>query len=116
MGRTGLIAVDHAKVKDLRAMLQDRKLASSGVKAELVKRLVVHRKDKGARGDDLRFMKAPRKRRPPNQPVVLDVPHDDEPAEEIHVPCHPVPAAAGEVMQASTDVRIAGAKDQAHRD
>ena len=110
---TGMIAVELAKVKELREMLEDRTLATDGEKAVLVKRLVAYRKSNGAKGDDLRYIKAPKIRKPTNEPVVMDLTQDGEPAEETHVPHHAVPAAAAEVMQAGTDVRVAGAQDQA---
>ena len=65
------------------------------------------------KGDVLHFMKGARKRRPTNHPVVLDFPRVHAPAEEIDVRCDQVPAAAAEVIQAGTNVHIAGANDQA---
>ena len=58
-------------------------------------------------------MKPPRqKRRPTNHPVVLDLP-PDAPAVESDARWHQDPAAAAELIQAGTNVHIAGAKDQA---
>ena len=109
-----MIAIDYAKVKQLREMLEDRTLSTDGEKAVLVKRLVAYHKSNGAKGDDLRFMKAPKIRKPTNEPVVMNLAQDDAPAGETHVTPHAVPAAAAEVMQAGRDVRIAGTQDQAH--
>ena len=61
-----------AKVTDLKEMLEDRKSPTYGLKPVLVKRLVEYHKNKGATGDDLVFMKAPKKRAPAVQPVLLD--------------------------------------------
>ena len=123
--KPGRIHVQVALVKTLREMLEDRALRTDGKKAALVKRLVAHHKSNGETGNDLLFMKAPKIRKPRNQPVLLDLTQDGQPGEETHVTQHEVPANAGKVMQTTLphgtvqapcddrDVGIAGAQDQA---
>ena len=62
----------------------------------LVKWPVEYHKKKGAAGDldDLVFMKAPEKKAPAVQPVLLELRQDGQPAAETYVPRNTLPAPA----------------------